>query len=329
MQATRHSVFERLVPSRVALLVLLASLTGIGTANAQGFPSKPVRIVIGFAAGGSLDINARQVAQRVSAQIGQPMLVENRPGAAGQIAMQYVSAAAPDGYTLILLSAGTTIASARPNPPFDVRRDVIPVAGMAAGPLAIYVNAASASKTLQQFIRSAAARPGALNYASTGVGSLQNLLFEFLKQRSGVDIVHVPYKGSPESTTGVIGGQVDVGMDTLVAVKPHMDSGKVRVLALTSASGAGGLPGMSDSGVSGFDFVSWSIFAAPPKTSSGTITYLNNAFNAVYRDPEVKAYFAQNGQTVLDGEPERFSRLLAQEVEQWSRVIQTARIQFN
>ena len=308
------------------VLVALACL--VAPAQAQNFPVKPLRMLVGFAAGGSIDATGRYYAQRVSAPLGQTVVVENRPGAAAQLAVQQLIAAAPDGYNILLMTAGTTIASAKAQPPFDVRHDIRPVAGLVAGPLAFYVNPALPVRTLGEFIAYAKARPGQLNYASSGMGSLQNLIFELLSQRVGMQLVHVPFKGSGDSVTAVIGNQIHIGMDTLSITRGQADGGKLRLLALTTARSFDGVPGMTEAGISAFDFPSWSGIGAPARTPKNVVDALNAAFNAVSNDAESKAHFAKLSQYTLSGPPEDFGRVLANETEVWSKLIQSLNMKF-
>ncbi len=314
--------------SRLKLLALTAALALATAASAQTYPAKPVRMLIGFAAGGNVDLTGRYYAERVSKRLGQTVLVENRPGAAAQIAMRQLIDAAPDGYTIMLMTAGTTIASARVNPPFDVRRDVRPVAGVVAGPLAFYVHPSLPVKNLAEWITYAKARPGQLNYTSTGIGSLQNLIFEFFNQRTGIKVEQVPFKGSNESLAAVVAGQVQIGMDTLAIIRGQADAGKVRLIALTTARSFQGVPGTVEAGLSGFDFPSWSGIGAPIATPRNVVEVLNGAFNAVGNDAESTVHFAKQNQYTIPGTPEDYGRLLANETETWSKLIRSLNMQF-
>jgi len=314
--------------SRLKLLALTAALALATAASAQTYPAKPVRMLIGFAAGGNVDLTGRYYAERVSKRLGQTVLVENRPGAAAQIAMRQLIDATPDGYTIMLMTAGTTIASARVNPPFDVRRDVRPVAGVVAGPLVIYVHPSLPVKNLAEWIAYAKARPGQLNYTSAGIGSLQNLIFEFFNQRTGIKVEQVPFKGANEAVMAVVAGQVQIGMDTLAPIRGQVEAGKVRLIALTSARSFQGVPGMVEAGLTGIDFTSWSGIGAPVATPRNVVEVLNGAFNAVGNDAESVAHFAKQNQFAISGTPEDYGRLLANETETWSKLIRSLNMQF-
>ena len=326
MTSTQSAVSRR--PLAVLIAGGLFAALIAADAAAQQFPSKPITMLIGFGAGGNIDNSGRYLAQKFSARLGQPMIVENRPGASGQLAVQQLMASPPDGHTIMFMSAGTTITSARRNAPFDVRKDVTPISATAAGPLAIYVNVSQPIRSVADVIKLAKANPGKLNYTSPGVGSLQNMLFELLKQQTGIDMVHIPFKSASESTAAILSGRVEVGMDSMLLLKPQVDSGRLRFVAVTSAAASSGVPGMAESGVADYDFLSWTGFGAPPRTPRGPVDTLNAAMSETYREAEVKAYFARIGQDMMGGSPEQFAQLLNREVETWSKLIRSANIEF-
>jgi len=242
-------MFVRRAARIVPLLAILA-----GASIAQDFPAHPVKLLVGFSPGGGLDISCRHWAQRLSARIGQPVVVENRPGASGELAVKQVIAAKPDGYTLACLSGSNTISSSKPKPPFDIRTDVMPVIQMTHFTFVLYVNPSLPVKTLGELVAYAKANPGKLNYGSVGTGSTPHLAFELLKLHTGVDIVHVPFKGTAQSAAAVIAGDVQVGLDAIAAVKGHVDAGTLRPLAVVSARRTPALPnvpGMEEAGVAG------------------------------------------------------------------------------
>ena len=316
-----------LLTGPLAMAAILAALVA-GGAWAQSFPSKPVTMLIGFAAGGNIDNSGRYLAQKLASRLGQPVIVENRAGASGQLAVQQLMVSPPDGHTIMFMSAGTTITSARRNAPFDVRRDITPISATAAGPLALYVNPGQPIHTVADLLRLARANPGKLNYTSPGVGSLQNLLFELLKQRTGIDMVHIPFKSAGESTAAVVAGRVEVGMDSMLLLKPQVEGGRLRFIAVTSAKASSGIPGRAESGVPDFDFLSWTGFGAPPRTAKSPVDTLNAAMSEAYREPDVKAYFSRIGQDMMGGSPEQFAQLLSREVDTWSKLIRSANIEF-
>jgi len=312
------------------LAAALALLAAMG-ASAQGYPAQPVKLIVGFSPGGGLDISCRHWAQRLGTRLGQPVVVENRPGASGEIAVKQAISARPDGYTLVCLSGSNTISSAKPEPPFDIRSDVAPVIQMTHFTFVLYVNPKVPAKTLQELIAYSKAHPGKLNYGSVGTGSTPHLAFEYLKLRSGIDAVHVPYKGTAQTVTAAIAGDIDIGLDAIAAVKQHLDAGSLRAIAVVSAKRTAMLPdvpGMEESGVPGVDIDSFSGVAAPARTPPAIVERLNRELNAVLVEPETKTMFFAQGYEAAGGSAQDFARMLAAEVMQWSGVVKAAKIRF-
>src|SRR5499426_1887257 len=247
------------------LLVVL--LLGASQALAQTYPSRPVRVMVGFAPGGPNDIIARAYSARLAENLGQPFVVENRTGAAGNLAAEAVARAAPDGHTLMLGSTGTNAVnpSLYAGLPFDSVRDLAPVSVVATSPSALAVHPKVQAQSVRELIALAKAQPGRLTYASAGSGSSQHLSAELFKQAAGVDIVHVPYKGAAPGITDLLAGQVDMSFAPVANVVPHAKAGKLRLLGLTSLKRSGfapGTPTIAESGVPGFDVITWyAIFA--------------------------------------------------------------------
>jgi tripartite-type tricarboxylate transporter receptor subunit TctC len=308
----------------------LALLVAMG-ASAQGYPAQPIKLIVGFSPGGGLDISCRHWAQRLGTRLGQPVVVENRPGASGEIAVKQAIVAKPDGYTLVCLSGSNTISSAKPEPPFDIRSDVAPVIQMTHFTFVLYVNPRVPAKTLAELIAYSKAHRGKLNYGSVGTGSTPHLAFEYLKLRTGLDAVHVPYKGTAQTAAAAIAGDIDIGLDAIAAVKGHLDAGTLRAIAVVSAKRTPMLPdvpAMEESGVSGVDIGSFSGVAAPAKTPPAVVERLNRELNAVLAEPETKAMFFTQGYEVAGGSAQDFARVLATEVTQWSNVVKAAKISF-
>lgn len=311
-------------------LVLAAALAT--AALGAEYPSQPVKLIVGFSPGGGLDISCRHWAQRVGARLGQPVVVENRPGASGEIAVKQVMNARPDGYTLVCLSGSNTISSAKGAPPFDIRTDVTPIVQMTHFTFVLYVNPKVPAKTFAQLVAYSKAHPGKLNYGSVGTGSTPHLAFEYLKMQTGLDAVHVPYKGTAQTAAAAIAGDVDIGLDAIAALKPHFDAGTLRPIAVVSAKRTPMLPdvpGMQESGVSGVDIGSFSGVAAPAKTPSAIVELLNREFNAVLAEPETRPIFFSQGYEVAGGTPREFARMLAEDVGRWSAVVKAAKITFD
>ena len=310
--------------------VLLLTL-GVASA-ADDYPSHPIKLLVGFSPGGGLDISCRHWAERLSARIGQPVIVENRPGASGELSVRQAIAAKPDGYTLVCLSGSNTISSSKPNSPFDVRTDVAPVIQMTHFTFVLYVNPAVPVKTVDELITYAKANPGKLNYGSVGTGSTPHLAFELLKLHTGMDIVHVPFKGTAQTAQAAMAGDIQVGLDAIAALKGYLEAGKLRPLAVVSARRTPSLPnvpGMEEAGVRDIDIGSFSGVAAPPKTPRPIIEVLNRQLNAVLQEPETRSMFSAQGYEVAGGTPDDFAKTLAADVETWKRVILQAHVTFD
>jgi tripartite-type tricarboxylate transporter receptor subunit TctC len=315
-----------------ALSMFLACALVTAHALAQDYPTQPVKLLVGFSPGGGLDISCRHWAQRLSSRLGQQVVVENRPGASGEIAVKQAIMARPDGYTLVCLSGSNTISSSKPSPPFDIRVDVAPVIQMTQFTFVLYVNPKLPVKTMAELVAYSKAHPGKLNYGSVGAGSTPHLAFEYLRMRTGLDAVHVPYKGTAQTAQAVIAGDIQIGLDAIAAVKGHFDAGTLRPIAVVSAKRTPTLPnvpGMQEAGVTGVDIGSFSGVAAPAKTPSAIVERLNRELNAVLQEPETRTIFFAQGYEVAGGSPQDFQRMLATEVEQWSGVVRAAKISFD
>ena len=315
--------------ARVAMALVFVA--GAATA-ADDYPNRPIKLLVGFSAGGGLDISCRHWAQRLTARMGQPVVVENRPGASGELAVKQAMASKPDGYTLVCLSNSNTISSSKPNPPFDVRTDVIPVIQMTRFTYVLYVNPALPVKSVAELIAYAKARPGQLNYASVGTGSTTHLAFEVLKLNTGMDIVHVPFKGTAQTASAVMAGDIQVGLDAIAAVKSNFESGRLRPLAVISADRTPpmpSLPGMKEAGVAGVDIISYTGVAVPAKTPKAIVDLLNRQLNAILQEPETAPIFAAQGYEIGGGSPEDFLRVISDDAATWSRVIRVADIKLD
>lgn len=316
---------------RAAVLAgMLFAVSGI--AFAADYPSRPLRFVVGFAAGGGADISCRYWGQKLTAMTGQPVIVENRPGAAGELAVKAVMSSPPDGYTLLCTTASAGILSAKQNPPFDLRTDLAPVIQMTRFTFVFYVRPSLPVKSMAELIAYAKARPGKLNYGSVGIGSTPHLAMELFKLATGIDVVHIPFKGTAQTVVALLGGEIEIGLDAATALKSQFASGKLRPLAVISARRAPALPdvmGMQESGVSNVDVISWTGLTAPAKTPREIIDMLNRHFNAILLEPEVRKVFLGQGQETGGGTPEDMGRMIAKEVSDWGRVIRAANIVFD
>lgn len=287
-------------------------------ARAQAYPTRPVRFVVGFPPGGISDIVARLIAQSLSERLDQPFFVENRPGAASNIATEAVVRAAADGHTLLMIgSANTTSANLYNNLNFNFIRDIAPVAGLIRVPNLMAVNLAVPARTVPEFIAYAKLNPGKINFASPGNGTTAHIGGELFKMMAGVDMVHVPYRGTALALTDLIGGQVQVMLDNLPPFIEHVRTGKVRALAVTTATKSEALPEVPTVGefVSGFEVSVWQGVGAPKNTPAEIIDKVNQAINTALAEPEIKARLAGLGGSPLVLSPVEVSKLIADETE--------------
>jgi len=302
----------------------------IGSAQAQSFPSKTVRIVVPFGAGGVADLTARTVGQKLSESLGQPVLIDNKPGAGGVAAGDAVAKAEPDGYTLLLMSNGTAVSTGLfKSLPFDAMRDFAPISTLATFDIAILVPADSKFKTLGELLNFAKANPGKLNLGSINIGSTQNLAAELFKSTSGTDMQVVPYNGTPALITALRGGQLDVGVEILGPVLPQVTANALRVLAVTGEKRAAVLPDVptaKESGLPGFVASSWNALAAPAKTPKDVIARLNKDIALALNNPDIKKKLHELNVEALPGTPEQAAALLASETKRWGDVINAAKI---
>jgi tripartite-type tricarboxylate transporter receptor subunit TctC len=291
---------------------------------AQSYPLRPVRVIVGFAAGGTTDVLARMIGQWLSERLGQPFLVENRPGAGTNIATEAVVKSAPDGYTLLMVSPPNTInATLYEKLNFNFLRDIAAVAAIARVPNVMEVNPSVPAKTVAEFIAYAKANPGKLSFASAGVGSSQHLSGEMFKMMAGVDMVHVPYRGGAPALTDLIGGQVQLMFDNVSSSIEHIRAGKLRPLAVSTATRSDALPDIPTVGdvLPGFEASAVNGVGVPRETPSDIIELLNRHINAALADPAIKARLANLGSTVLPGSPADYGMLLANETEKWAKVV--------
>jgi tripartite-type tricarboxylate transporter receptor subunit TctC len=293
-------------------------------ARAQAYPSRPVRIVVPFAAGGATDIIARLIGQWLSERLGQQFVIENRPGAGSNIGTEVVVNAPSDGYTLLLVGASSAInATLYEKLNFNFLRDIIPVAGVISIPFIMVVNPSFPPKAVSEFIAYAKANPGKVNMASGGNGTAGHLSGELFKMMAGVNMVHVPYRGEGPALTDTLGGQVQVMFGTMPATIEYIRAGKLRPLAVTSASRSEVLPDLPTVGefVPGYEAIGWQGIGAPRNTPAEIIDTLNKEINAALADPNMKARLADLGGTALAGSPADFGKLIAEETEKWGKVV--------
>jgi tripartite-type tricarboxylate transporter receptor subunit TctC len=298
-------------------------------AKAQAYPARPVRIIVGFPAGGSADLAARLVAQWLSERLGQQFVVENRPGASGNIAVEAAANAAADGYTLLLIGPPQAInATLYEKLNFNFLRDIAPIASILRYPNVMELHPAVPVKSVSEFIAYAKANPGKLNFASAGNGTSQHVSGELFKAMTGVNMVHVPYRGNAPALTDLVGGQVQVMFDNIPTSIEHIRAGKLRPLAVTTTARSDVLPDLPTVAdfVPGYEASGWFGIGAPRNTSAEIINVLNSEINAGLVDPKFRARLANLGSTALVFSPAEFGKHLADETEKWGKVIRAANI---
>ena len=296
-------------------------------AGAQTYPTRPVRIIVGFASGGTLDIIARLLGQWLSERLGQPFVVENRPGGGGNIGTEVVVRAPPDGYTLLLVGSPNMInATLYEKLNFNFIRDIAPVASTDRAPLVMEVNQNFPARSVPEFITLAKANPGKVNMASAGIGTGQHVAGELFKMMTGIDMTHVPYRSAGPALTDLIGGQVQVMFDSLPASVAHIRAGRLRALAVTTATRSEALPDTPT--VADFvpDYEASAVhgIGAPRNTPTEIVDRLSKEINAALGDPKMRARLTDLGLMVLSGSPADFGKLIAKETEKWAKVVKFA-----
>jgi tripartite-type tricarboxylate transporter receptor subunit TctC len=309
------------------VLVLLCALAA-GKADAQQYPSRPIRLVVGFAPGGGVDINARMLAPKLSEYLGQQVLVENKPGAGTNIANEFVARSPADGYTLLINTAAVAInMSLYRNLPFDTLRDFAPVSVFSESPNVLVVNAKLPVASAKDLVELARKSPGKLNYSSAGVGTTQHLSAELLKLRTNTLIVHIPYKGTAPSLTGLIAGEVDLTFANIPAIQAHVKSGRLRALATTGTRRDPQLPEvptMKEAGIEGVDVTVWYGVLAPAATPRDVVQLIAAAVTRATRDPDTRRRMLEQGADPVGNTPEEFSKLMREEVARWAEVVKVS-----
>ena len=317
--------------SRRSLLHLSAGAVALPAlscrARAQTYPARPIRLIIGYTPGGSADITARLTGQWLSERLGQSVIVESRPGGGTNIATEAVVRAPPDGYTLLLVAPANAInATLYDKLSFDFLRDIVPVAGIIRFPNVVDVNPSLPVKSIPELIAYAKTNPGKLNMASSGNGSTIHMSGELFKMMTGINMVHVPYRGGAPALTDLIAGQVHVMFDNIPTSAEHVRSGRLRGLAVTGAARSHVLPELPTVAdfLPGYEASAWYGLGAPRNTPTAVIDRLNDAVNAILADPTSQGRFAELGASLLPGSPADFGKLLADETEKWGKVVKFA-----
>jgi tripartite-type tricarboxylate transporter receptor subunit TctC len=302
---------------------------GVAHAQADAYPSRPIRMIVPFVPGGSTDIIARLVARKMTDGMGQQVVVDNRSGGGGTMGAETTVRANPDGYTLILVSGSYTVNPALHKLPYDPVRDVTPISMVGAGPFVVASHPSLAAKTVRELIDYAKANPGKINYGSGGTGSLTHLVIELFKLMAGIDMTHVPYKGSGQVITDLIGGQVHLTFGATLSMLPHVTSGKLRGIAVTGKSRSPvipDLPTVAESGLPGYEAISWYGMLAPPRLPTRIVLALNNEMKRIVSLPDIRERLGREGFEAMHTTPEAFAQTMAEDVAKWPKVVKAANI---
>jgi tripartite-type tricarboxylate transporter receptor subunit TctC len=326
----RHPPPKKCAPPAAWIAVAFAGLAVSAMlrtdgASAQDYPSRPVRWVVGFAAGGSSDIVARLLSEWLQTRLGQPVLVENRPGAGSNLAAEAVVSAPPDGYTLLSVTSANAINATvnKRSLSFDLIKQIAPVAGSAYGPSVMVVHPSVPATSVSEFIAYAKANPGKINMGSAGVGTTSHLAGELFKSMAAVDLVHVPYRGSAPALADLVGGQVQVMFDAMISTLPHIQSGKLRALGVTTTTRSdvlSSLPAIAET-VPGYEAIIWYGVGVPYGTPAEIVSKLNREINAGLTSAKIKSQLAELGSTPIVTRPDEFGAFVRSETEKWERVI--------
>ncbi|WP_421954090.1 tripartite tricarboxylate transporter substrate binding protein [Polaromonas sp.] len=313
----------------VLALSLAAALLGT-SATAQTYPSKPVKIIVPFAAGGPADNYARFIAQRLQDALGQPFVVDDRPGAGSVIGTDVVAKSAPDGYTLLLMSNTHTVnESLIPNKPFQLMRDFVAIAPINYSDLVLVANPALPASNLRELMAQARAKPGKINYASSGPGTPYHMAGELFKSMAGISLVHIPYRGSSGARTDVMGGQVELMFDAVTTMAEQVKAGKVKALATTGKVRSDVLPDvptMSEAGLPGYEATIWLGLMAPRGTPKAVVDKLNDAVSKIAGQADVRQLWNKQGAVPMVMTPEVFDKYARDDISKWAQVIKTANI---
>jgi tripartite-type tricarboxylate transporter receptor subunit TctC len=327
MHTAVSHVARRSLPWVACIALALAAATPV---FAQPYPGKPVRIVVPFAAGGPADVYARFMSQKLQEALGQNFVVDNRPGAGSVIGTDAVAKSSPDGYTLLLMSNAHTVnESLIPNKPFQLMRDFVAVAPINYSDLVLVANPSVPAANLKELIAQAKARPGKINYASSGPGTPYHMAGELFKSMAGIYLVHIPYRGSSGARTDVIGGQVDVMFDAVTTMTEQVKAGKVKALATTGRQRSDVLPDvptLNEAGVPGYEATIWLGLMAPRGTPTAVVEKLNAAVSKIVSQPEIRQLWGRQGAVPMVMSPEAFDKYARDDIAKWAGVIRTANI---
>jgi tripartite-type tricarboxylate transporter receptor subunit TctC len=314
----------------LAFLVPAGSILNAGATVAQNYPTKPIRIIVPSASGGTPDIAARNLANELSLQLGRQVVVDNRPGASGIIGLEMLARAAPDGYTFGFIPFGfATNPGLFSKLPYDSARDFQPLILFGSSPQVLAVTPSLPIRSVKELIEQARAKPGTLSFGSSGVGSGQHLAMELLKVMTDTNMVHVSYKGIQQAITDIIGGQIQLVVDNLSSILPHVRSGRVRALAVATLKRSPvvpDLPTIDEAGIAGFEITTWAGYSLPARTPRDLVLRLNAEINKALLSPSVSKAMTEDGRIPIGGTPEQFAEHLRKETEKWAKVIKAAGI---
>lgn len=319
---------QKLIFGRRAVILLLAVGVSVQAAGVAAYPTKPLRFVTGSAPGGGSDFVARALGEKIGERLGQTVIVDNRPGAGGAIGADVVAKSNPDGYTL-LINTGSAIAvnPALQKLPYDVKRDFAPVMLVSRAPFVLAINPALPAKSSTELIRLVKANPRKYSYASSGMGAMSHLAMELYKNMAGVDVVHVPYRGSAPAAMDLIAGQVQLAMNNIVPTLPHVKTGRLRALAVSGPLRSPVLPEVptvAESGLPGYEAVQWYGVLLPAKVPKPIAALLHKEITAVLQIPIVRTRLTEEGGDVVGGSPEQFAAYIALETDKWAKVVKVA-----
>ncbi len=315
----------------LSISAALTALTPSAFAQPAGYPDKPIRIVVGFAAGGFTDVLARTIGQKLSTALGQPVIVENKPGATGTIGADSVAKAKADGYTVLLAHfASNSVAPALyPKLPYDVNRDFTPIIRLASTPVILTVNSNFPASDVAGFIEQARKRPNQLSFASSGSGTAQHLAAAQFMQATNTKMIHIPYKGSGAAMTDLLSGQVDLNFDSPPNILPHVKAGKLKALAITSMTRSPLLPNvptLNEAGLPKFEMSQWFALMGPAHMPKDVVNRLNSEINAILKQPDVAEKISSQGGDIIGGTSEQFGSFLKGDTEKWARLVKDAGI---
>jgi tripartite-type tricarboxylate transporter receptor subunit TctC len=325
-RALTAAASRRLIGIAAITLLAGATLMAHSTASAQAYPSRPIKLIVPFPAGGGTDLIAREVANKVAVANGWSIIIDNKPGSGGNLGVDAAAKAPADGYTLVLgqtsnLAINPTLYAKLP---YNPEKDLTPIVEVASAPLVLVVAADSPYKTLADVVAAAKAKPESLNYASSGSGTVAHLATEMFQKTAAVKFTHVPYKGAAQGSTDLIGGQIQMYMSSVPTLIGYVKNGKMRAIAVTSPKRTADLPSVptvAESGFKGFEAVTWFGVAGPAGLPKDVVAKLNGAFNKALQDPEVRKKLASQGADSLGGTPEQFAKLIHDDIGRWGKIV--------